>query len=386
MKKTKSVDGKQYSAKSFAYVGDPSDPSTWELPVFDASHTQDALSRFDQAQIPSDAKAKTAKKLVAAAKRFGIDASGFAKEYVTKQADMSFDDIECELQDELLEEFGSDSFGDPLYFLVQAFPDYLIARGPGAKLYRISYTIDDQDEAALGDPQEVETAFVPVSESGIFMAAESGVAVDDWVYPVQVMKTGWANGAIDDKKNVPHYVTPALVAEVAAAVNGAKFGRQHPPAGSTGSEQPDRIAGWLENGKLVGEAAMGDVHLLKSETKLQQKLSAARSAGKLDLFGVSMLGFIKFKAGKVQGKDCLVGESLGKLISVDLCAEAGAGGKFLQYAASKAVLAEISQMQKESLVKASENHGSANDAGRKIGALMKERIKKLLDSLRKHDA
>jgi hypothetical protein len=304
---------------------------------------------------------------------------------LTKQADMSFDDLECELQEELQEKFGTDAFSTPLYVLVEAFPDYVIARGPGGKLYQIPYAVDDQDEATLGDPQEVETAFVPVSQSGTFIASEAGIAFDDWIYPVQVMQAGWAHGAVAGQKDIPHYFTPAVVAEVAAAVNGAKFGRQHPASG-TGADQPERIAGWMENGKLVGEAATGDVHLLKNETDLQAKLSAARAAGKLDLFGVSMLGFIQFKAGKVEGKDCLVSQKLGKLISVDLCAEAGAGGKFLQYAASKAVLAEISQMQKDSLVKASDNPGSADGAGRIKGAVMKDRIKKLIESLRKHDA
>jgi hypothetical protein len=304
---------------------------------------------------------------------------------LTKQADMSFDDLECELQEELQEKFGTDAFSTPLYVLVEAFPDYVIARGPGGKLYQIPYAVDDQGEATLGDPQEVETAFVPVSQSGTFIASEAGIAIDDWIYPVQVMQAGWAHGAVAGQKDIPHYFTPAVVAEVAAAVNGAKFGRQHPASG-TGADQPERIAGWMENGKLVGEAATGDVHLLKNETDLQAKLSAARAAGKLDLFGVSMLGFIQFKAGKVEGKDCLVSQKLGKLISVDLCAEAGAGGKFLQYAASKAVLAEISQMQKDSLVKASDNPGSADGAGRIKGAVMKDRIKKLIESLRKHDA
>jgi hypothetical protein len=304
---------------------------------------------------------------------------------LTKQADMSFDDLECELQEELQEKFGTDAFGSPLYILVEALPDYVIARGPGGKLYQIPYSVDDQDEATLGDPQEVETAFVPVSQSCSFITAEAGIAVDDWVYPVQIMKVGWAAGDVEGHKNVPHYFTPSVVAEVAAAANGAKFGRQHPADGGTGSKQPDRIAGWMANSKLVGEAAVGDVHLLKSETQLQSTLSAARAAGKLDLFGVSMLGFVQFKAGRVEGKDCLVSQKLGKLISVDLCAEAGAGGKFLQYAASKAVLAEISQMQKDSLVKTSDKTGSAEGDGRK-GALMKDRIKKLIESLRKHDA
>src|SRR5579859_6204508 len=110
MKKTKTVDGKQLTAKSFAYVGDPNDPSTWHLPIHDKGHVEDALSRFDQTDLPADAKPKVAKKLVSAAKRFGIDASNFAKEYSVKEADMSFDDIECELQEELVESFGTDAY------------------------------------------------------------------------------------------------------------------------------------------------------------------------------------------------------------------------------------------------------------------------------------
>jgi hypothetical protein len=299
---------------------------------------------------------------------------------------MSFDDLECELQEELQEKFGTDAFSTPLYVLVEAFPDYVIARGPGGKLYQIPYAVDDQGEATLGDPQEVETAFVPVAESGTFIVSEAGMAVDDWVYPVQVIQAGWGQGALDGKEGIPHYFTPEFVAEVAESLNGAKFGRQHPAKG-TGADQPERIAGWLEGGKFVRQSAgVADVHLLKNETQLQSKLSAARAAGKLDLFGVSMLGYVGWKAGKVEGKDCLVSQKLGKLISVDLCAEAAAGGKFLQYAASKAVLAEISQMQKDSLVKASDNTGSADGAGRIKGAVMKDRIKKLLESLRKHDA
>jgi hypothetical protein len=301
-----------------------------------------------------------------------------------READMSFDDIECGLQDALVDKYGTDAFGTPLYVLVESFPDYLIARGPDGKLFQISYSIDGQDGVTIGDAQEVETAFVPVSQSGMFIASEAGSDADDWVFPVQVMKTGWAHGDIGGLGNVPHYFTPEVVAQVAQALNEAKFGRQH-PANGTGANDPGRIAGWMSNGRYVSESATGNVHLLASETALQSTLSAARKAGKLDLFGVSMLGFVKFKTGTVEGKNCLISQSLGKLISVDLCAEAGAGGKFLPYAASREVLAEIAERQKESLVKASAQHGSG-DAGRLKGALMKDRIKKLLDSLRKHDA
>jgi hypothetical protein len=84
--KTKSVGGKDYPASTFAYVGDPEDTSTWHLPIPDEAHVRDALARFNQAQIPSDKKAAVAHKLAAAAKRYGIDASGFEKEYLSKQS------------------------------------------------------------------------------------------------------------------------------------------------------------------------------------------------------------------------------------------------------------------------------------------------------------
>lgn len=78
----KSVGGKELPASAFAYVGDPKDPSTWHLPIHDEAHAQDALSRFNQAEIPDDEKATVARKIAAKAKSFGIDTTSFEKEYV----------------------------------------------------------------------------------------------------------------------------------------------------------------------------------------------------------------------------------------------------------------------------------------------------------------
>lgn len=73
--RTKRVGGKDLSAKSFAYVGDPDKTETWKLPIHDASHVRNALARFDQTDLPADAKAGAKRKILAAAKRFGIEAS-----------------------------------------------------------------------------------------------------------------------------------------------------------------------------------------------------------------------------------------------------------------------------------------------------------------------
>jgi len=80
-KKTKTVDGQQLSASDFAFVGDPEDIETWKLPIHDESHVRNALARFNQTEGLGDKKAAVAKKLVAAAKKHGIDTSGFEDEY-----------------------------------------------------------------------------------------------------------------------------------------------------------------------------------------------------------------------------------------------------------------------------------------------------------------
>lgn len=74
--KTKKVDGKDLHASDFAHVGDPNDTSTWKLPIHDASHVRNALARFNQVQGLSQAEKDAAwKKIVAAAKKFGIKVS-----------------------------------------------------------------------------------------------------------------------------------------------------------------------------------------------------------------------------------------------------------------------------------------------------------------------
>lgn len=74
--RTKRVGGKDLTSSSFAYVGDPEKTDTWKFPIHDASHARNALARFNQAKgIPASEKGKVRSKIVAAAKKFGIDVS-----------------------------------------------------------------------------------------------------------------------------------------------------------------------------------------------------------------------------------------------------------------------------------------------------------------------
>jgi len=79
-KKTKRVAGEDLTASAFAYVGDPSDTSTWKLPISFSSeektkrHIRSALARFNQTKgIPESEKPKVHARIVAAAKKHGID-------------------------------------------------------------------------------------------------------------------------------------------------------------------------------------------------------------------------------------------------------------------------------------------------------------------------
>jgi HK97 family phage prohead protease len=87
--RTKRVAGKDLTAKSFAYVGDPDKTETWKLPIHDASHVRNALARFSSTDLPADAKAGVLRKIHAAAKKFGIEVSEekavpWAMEYVVR--------------------------------------------------------------------------------------------------------------------------------------------------------------------------------------------------------------------------------------------------------------------------------------------------------------
>jgi hypothetical protein len=74
--KTKRVAGKDLPASAFAYVGDVNKTDTWKFPVHDAAHARNALARWSSAKgIPAGEKAKVHGKIVAAAKKFGIEVS-----------------------------------------------------------------------------------------------------------------------------------------------------------------------------------------------------------------------------------------------------------------------------------------------------------------------
>jgi hypothetical protein len=312
-------------------------------------------------------------------------------------ADLSLFDRSALLDGALLAQFGNDSDGCQRFWVQDVFTDYVIARSTnGGNLYRIGYSIDKLNAITLTDAQEVETAYVPVAEAGHFVTeASDSDAANDAIYPVSVLKAGWGGGILAGS-SLPHYYPPVFVAEVAEAANSAKFGRRHPqpePGYQYGENDPDRIAGWFSDGAVAASVseARANLNLLESETALRGKFAAARKAGKLDMFGLSILATVGFAPATVEGKKCLEAKKLGKLYSIDLVGEAGAGGRFLQemrVAASADASGEIAAAQLAAVKQGSSAHlvRHNNAQVREDQMKNKQMILRVIEALRTQDA
>lgn len=71
--------------RDFAFVGDPSESTTYKLRLDDASHVRNAMARFSHTRIPREYRRKVAERIVQAARRFGIDSSRFQSRYLGRR-------------------------------------------------------------------------------------------------------------------------------------------------------------------------------------------------------------------------------------------------------------------------------------------------------------
>jgi hypothetical protein len=83
--KIKTVDGSPLTADKFAYVGDPQDPESWHLPLDTHQHINSALDMFAHTDLPSSAKAPTARKIVEKARGENLDTTDFVKNHLGSQ-------------------------------------------------------------------------------------------------------------------------------------------------------------------------------------------------------------------------------------------------------------------------------------------------------------
>ena len=93
--KTKRVAGEDLTSSAFAYVGDKDKTETWKLPIKFSSddktkrHIRNALARLNQTEgIPAAEKPKVRAKIVAAARKHGIDVAGEEEKVAAIRATM----------------------------------------------------------------------------------------------------------------------------------------------------------------------------------------------------------------------------------------------------------------------------------------------------------
>jgi hypothetical protein len=154
----------------FAYIDSSGDR---HLPINDAAHVKAALARFDQTEFESDsAKAAAKKRIMAAAKKFDVDASDNAARS-TIRANVSSQTVDYERSFEDIRDDISDLLNPAMPFgycsvwscVVATYPDYVIVAryedGDDCSYWKIPYILDDNEEPALGQAQQMDMVYVP---------------------------------------------------------------------------------------------------------------------------------------------------------------------------------------------------------------------------------
>ena len=185
----------------------------------------------------------------------------------------------------------------------------------------------------------------PVEESASLKAASA----EGWVWEAKMLQPGFSLNR-DPATGLPRYYPPEFVREAAPLFEGAPAFADHSPS-AAGSVR-DLVGKW-EHVRVQppGSSMRGELHLLKSEEWLRQKLLAA---AKVDLpLGISINAFVAFDRATrpdESGKQRPVLEARRVIAelprSADVVTVPGAGGRVLRALASadtKALLAQTRQ-------------------------------------------
>lgn len=155
----------------YAVPRDP--PSESKLPIFDAAHVRNAMARFNQTEgLSAEERATARRKILARARHFGIDTSGF-------EADKSFDFVEediamlkslevntiatneeyLSLVEAMRKKIDSMDSESVIHFLHEVYDDSIVyeakMRIGGSRLYKQGYAFNSGVVELQGTPQQV---------------------------------------------------------------------------------------------------------------------------------------------------------------------------------------------------------------------------------------
>ena len=175
---------------------------------------------------------------------------------------------------------------------------------------------------------------------------------DGWVWPAVMIRAGFSAisipGLPEKFRNLPVYVTPEFIAKAPAHFDGspAYLGHQVSSEGRVRA----LFGGW-KNVRAEGPELKGDLHILKAEGVMRDKLAEAHSAG-LPI-GLSFNALAGYKAEKREGRDVMALTEPLPLPniprSVDVVMYPAAQGHFLPVAAEGELAAAVEAARKQFL-------------------------------------
>jgi len=157
-------------AEFYAIPRDP--PSESKLPIFDEAHVRNAMARFNQVEgVSAKEKAAARRKIIAKAKKFGIDITdfddvdvnqsiielnerGFSVFPLTNYSEASY----RERMDAVLAILRSKDKTDTWHYIEEMYDDYVIysvSTKDSLKMYKQLYTYTEGKAEFVGDPVEV---------------------------------------------------------------------------------------------------------------------------------------------------------------------------------------------------------------------------------------
>jgi len=248
-----------------------------------------------------------------------------------RQAVKGPSDIIDKVSAALRAQFKKEGTDDPLYWYPkEVMDDAVIVCSDDSKMYRIPYSIGENDEVTFGEPVEVEEEYVDVKADPAEVTMQSGFTIrqsldpEGWKWRFQVVAWGisktrhiWRGPVFQQSlrefewENLPAYSDHPTDTEL--------------------RELPERSiknkVGWWSNFEITGEGMDATLTIKPSADWVRQDIKAAYEAGNLDFYGASIL--VAIQAKQVNWSDGHQATDVTRVrpISIDLVTDAAAGGK-----------------------------------------------------------
>ncbi|MBN9530522.1 MAG: hypothetical protein J0H82_30220 [Alphaproteobacteria bacterium] len=246
--------------------------------------------------------------------------------------------------------------GDMWGNIVAVFPDAVVTQ-KGARLYRYPYTMGEDNQVTLGQPEEVVRNFGPAGSVRVTEAQAIREAVGgDQAKPakgwrIRVIKAGLSGNGV--------FYPDAVLREAAPMFNGARvFNKSDEDHLKARGKSFDNLIGRLTEAQFVpgkgkdqGEI-LAVLDLIEPTGGIAVKLREAWDRGMADLFGFSIDANARAVKRQVGSQRILEAQRVTKVHSVDLIIDPGAGGEVVQLLEAKATTTTTGDiMDRDAIIK-----------------------------------